>query len=111
MSYRREIPKLNKDNFVAWQGLMRLHLAIISDSSCKYLDAKYKTPTRTLSVEDIAKKKNHNIKMIDITSSLNYVEFDEVKYCKTIFDMWNKLKEIYGGDENIRRAKAESLRG
>ena len=25
--------------------------------------------------------------------------------------MWNKLKEIYGGDENVRRAKAESLRG
>ena len=25
--------------------------------------------------------------------------------------MWNKLKDIYGGDENVRRAKAESLRG
>ena len=25
--------------------------------------------------------------------------------------MWNKLKEIYGGDDNVRRAKAESLRG
>ena len=25
--------------------------------------------------------------------------------------MWKKLKEIYGGDDNVRRAKAESLRG
>ena len=25
--------------------------------------------------------------------------------------MWNKLKEIYGGDDNVRREKAESLRG
>ena len=25
--------------------------------------------------------------------------------------MWNKLKEIYGGDDNVRRAKAEILRG
>ena len=25
--------------------------------------------------------------------------------------MWNKLKEIYGGDENVRRAKVESLKG
>ena len=25
--------------------------------------------------------------------------------------MWNKLKEIYGGDDNVRRAKAESLIG
>ena len=25
--------------------------------------------------------------------------------------MWNKLKYIYGSDDNVRRAKAESLRG
>ena len=25
--------------------------------------------------------------------------------------MWNKLKDIYGGDDNVKRAKAESLRG
>ena len=25
--------------------------------------------------------------------------------------MWNKLKEIYGGDDNVRRVKAKSLRG
>ena len=82
MSYKREIPKLNKDNFSAWQGLMRLHLATISDSSCKYLDAEYKTPTSTLSVEDLAEKKNHNIMIIDIASTLSYEEFDEVKDCK-----------------------------
>ena len=25
--------------------------------------------------------------------------------------MWTKLKDIYGGDENLRRAKVEILRG
>ena len=25
--------------------------------------------------------------------------------------MWNKLKDIYGGDENMRKAKVDSLRG
>ena len=49
--------------------------------------------------------------MIAIASSLNYVEFDEVKGCATFHDMWTKLKDIYGGDDNIRRAKVESLRG
>ena len=52
MSYRREIPKLNRDNFAAWQELMRLHLATISDSGCTYLDVEYKTPSGTLSVGD-----------------------------------------------------------
>ena len=111
MSYKREIPKLNRDNFSAWQGLMRLHLVIISDSGCKYLDEEYKTPTGTLSIRDLAKKKNHSIMMIDIASALSYDEFDEIKDCKTTFDMWNKLNKIYGGDENVRIAKAESLRG
>ena len=87
MSYKREIPKLNKDNFAAWQGLMRLHLATISDSSCKYLSVEYKTPTGTLSLEDFDEKKNHNIMMIDIASTLRYAKFDEVKDCKTIHEM------------------------
>ena len=90
---------------------MKLHLATISDSGCKHLDEEYKTPTSTLSVGDFAEKKNYNIMMINIASTLIYDEFDEIKDYKTAFDMWNKLKEIYGGDENVRRAKAESLKG
>ena len=38
MSYKREIPKLNRDNFSAWQGLMRLDVASIGDSRWKYLN-------------------------------------------------------------------------
>ena len=72
MSYKREIPKLNKDNFSAWQGLMRLHLATVGDTRLKYLDEKYEEPFGTLSVNDIAEKKTHNNMMIDIASSLSY---------------------------------------
>ena len=111
ISYRREIPKLNRDNFVAWQGLMRVHLRNISNLGSKYLDEEYKTPNGTLSNEDIAEKKNHNVMMNDIAFALSYSEFDEVKDCKTANGMWNKWKEIYGGDDNVRRAKAKSLRG
>ena len=49
--------------------------------------------------------------MIDIAYALSYEEFDEIKDYKTTFKMWNKLRDIYGGDDNVRRAKAESLRG
>ena len=48
--------------------------------------------------------------MIDITSALIYAKFDEVKDYKTTHEMWIKLKDIYGGDENVIRAKEESLR-
>ena len=91
MPYKREIPRLNRDNFSTWQGLMRLHLASIGDSRCKYLDEEYTAPTGTLSVGDIAERKNHNTMMIDIASALTYEEFDEIKDCKNSFEMWNKL--------------------
>ena len=90
---------------------MRLHLASIGDSRWKYLDEEYTTPTSTLSVGDIAEKKNHNTMMIYIASALSYEEFDEIKDYKNAFEMWKKLKDIYGGYENVTRAKEESLRG
>ena len=83
----------------------------IGDSGLNCLDSEYKTPSRTLSVEDIIEKNNHNIMMIDIASSLNHAEFDEVKDCATTFEMWKKLKDIYGGDDNVKRAKVGILRG
>ena len=79
MSYKREIPNLNTDNFSAWQGLMRLCLDSIGDSRCKYLDKEYTAPTITLSIGDIAEKKNQNTMMIDIASTLSYEECDEIK--------------------------------
>ena len=79
MSYKREIPRLNRDNFLAWQGLMRLHLATVGDTGLKYLDEKYEEPSGTLSVNDIAGKKTHNNMMIDIASALSYEEFDDIK--------------------------------
>ena len=48
MSYKREIPKLNRDNFSAWQGLMKLHLAVVGDTGLKYLEEKYEEPSGTL---------------------------------------------------------------
>ena len=83
----------------------------INDLSCNYLNSEYKSPTRSLSIEEIFENKNHNIIMIDIAHALNYAEFDEVKSCTTTYDMWIKLKAIYGGDDNITRTKAKNLRG
>ena len=71
---------------------MRLHLDSIGDLGCKYLDEENVAPTGTLSVGDIAEKKNHNTMMIDIASALSYEEFDEIKDSKSANVMWKKLK-------------------
>ena len=49
--------------------------------------------------------------MLEIVSALNYVEFDDSKDSDIEKKMWDKLKTIYRGDDNVLRAKFESLRG
>lgn len=58
---------------------MRLHLSTIGDSGLQFLDNQYVAPTRTKFVDKMMDMKNHNIMMIDITSSLSYSKVDEVK--------------------------------
>ena len=42
--------------------------------------------------------------------ALNYSEFYEVKDFPTAYEMWNKPKKIYVGDDNVRRARVTILR-
>ena len=90
---------------------MRLHLGTIGDIFLKFLDNQYVSTLDPLTMDQMVDKKNHNTMMIDISSALNYFEFDEVKDCPTAFDMWDELEKIYRGDDNVKRAKEKSLRG
>ena len=105
MSYKREIPRLNRDNFSAWQELMKLHLSSISDVGLFYLENKYVPPPKPMIVEHMKEAKDHNIMMIDIASSLNYYEFDEVKEYPTTFEIWEKLQKVYRGEDRKLKKK------
>lgn len=49
--------------------------------------------------------------MIEIASSLNYFDFYYVENCTTTKEMWEKFALFHGGDDNVLRAKVETLRG
>ena len=49
--YKKEVPKLNRENFPAWQMLMKLHIIGIGDTAWTSVETSYTTPTKTLSVE------------------------------------------------------------
>ena len=49
--------------------------------------------------------------MLEIASTLSYVEFDDIKGLDSEKKMWDALNTIYGGDKTVQRAKLESLRG
>ena len=108
---KREVPKLNRDNFVAWKSLMKFHLGSIGDSAQTSIKVDHIDPTRPLTKDDLSKKKEHNQVMLEISSALSYAEYDDIKGCDTTCKMWKTLSTIYGGDDNVQRAKRESLRG
>ena len=112
MTHKRDVPKLNKENFPTWKNLMRLHISSINDSSINSMDNEYvKVITTPLTIEQLKLKQEHNQAMLEISSSLSYAKFDEIKGCDSAKKMCDALHTIYGGDANVLRAKFESLRG
>ena len=49
--------------------------------------------------------------MLEIASTLTYLEYKDTKMCDTVKLMWDTLATIYGSNTNVLRAKAKSLRG
>ncbi len=49
--------------------------------------------------------------MLEIASSLSYVEIDNIKSLDSVKKILDALHTIYGGDKNVLRAKPESLKG
>ena len=74
---KREVPKLNKDNFIAWKSLMKLHLGSIGDYAQTSITVHHTDPARPLIVEDLSKKKEQTL--LEIYSTLSYVEYDDIK--------------------------------
>ena len=56
---KREVPKLNRDNFVAWKSLMKLHLGSIGDHAKNSITMEHIDLAGVPTIEDI-KKKEHN---------------------------------------------------
>ena len=75
---RREVTKLNRDNFSAWHSIMKLHLGGIGDHAqdCITTEHVESTPPTT---DDLRKRKENNQAMLEIASALSYAEFDDIK--------------------------------
>ena len=76
---KREVPKINRDNFVAWKNMMKLHLGSIGDYAKTSIIVDHVDPIGPLTADDLNKKKEHNQAMLEIASTLNYVKYDDIK--------------------------------
>ena len=48
--------------------------------------------------------------MLEITSTLRYLEFKDIKTYTTSKGKWDAIHKIYGRENNVLRAKEKSLR-
>ena len=89
---------------------MKPHLGGIGDYAQDCITTKHVEPAAPIA-DDLRKRKEHNQAMLEIASSLSCAEFDDIKGLDSAKKMWDALKEIYGGDKNVKRTKSKSLRG
>ena len=90
---------------------MKLHIKRLRDHAQSTITIEHVDPVRAPTADDMKKKKEHNQAMLDISFSLSYVEFDDIKGLDSVKKIWDSLATIYGVDTNVLRAKAKSLKG
>jgi DNA polymerase III alpha subunit (gram-positive type) len=49
--------------------------------------------------------------MLEISSAMSYAKLDEPKDYSISKKIWNRLKAIYGGDDNVLRDKSKIIKG
>ena len=64
--YKKEVPKLNKEKFPTWKNLMMLHISSIGDIAWSSVKNPHVDPTRTLTIEQLKARKEHNQAMLEI---------------------------------------------
>ena len=52
--YKREVPKMNKENLSIWKNKMRPHLSGIGNNVTHWLDHQHVAPTPTMIVEEMS---------------------------------------------------------
>ena len=80
---------------------MKLHLGSIGDYAQTSIIVDHIDPARPLTTKYLSKKKEHNQAMLEISSALSYVDFDDIKSVDSANKIWYPLHTIYGGDKNF----------
>ncbi|GLJ44422.1 hypothetical protein SUGI_0931740 [Cryptomeria japonica] len=108
---KREGPKFNRDNFKIWKDIMKIYIKSLDAQHWNYVENAYVIPSGILT-DDYKREIQENGQVMEaLISNLSDVEFIDVQDKDNLKDVWDKMEFIYGGDEHVKQAKEESLRG
>ena len=84
---------------------MRLYISSISDVAINFLDNEYVKITAPLRIERLKQNLEHNQAILEIALTLSYAKFDDLKDYESAKKVWDRLKTIYVGNDNVLREK------
>jgi len=114
-NYEREAsirpPIFDGTNFIYWKVRVIAYLQSLGTEVWDIIDTGYSFPSTTPT--DLAKKKKYetNAKAINtLLGCLSQSEFIKVVQYKSAKEIWDKIVLSYEGDEQVKRAKLQTLR-
>ena len=99
-------------NYAFWNVRMRVYLQAQGVDVWKAVVNRYNVPA-TPPIDNTGKKlyEDNSKEMNAILSGLTETIFVKVMHCETAKEIWDKLKNIYEGDDKVKGAKLQTYKG
>ena len=99
-------------NYAFWNVRMRVYLQSQGVDVWKAIVNRYKVPP-TPPIDHATKKlyEDNSKAMNEILSGLTEIVFVKVMHCESAKEIWDKLNNIYEGDDKVKGAKLQTYRG
>ncbi|GLJ11241.1 hypothetical protein SUGI_0148320 [Cryptomeria japonica] len=107
---KKEGSKFNREKYNIWSDRMKIYIKSLGSQYWEHV-TQYVAPSGTMSDDQKKEQQENNQALEGIISSLSNSEYIDVHGLETTYEVWKKLEEIYSGDEYVKIAKEESLRG
>ena len=104
-------PVFDGNNFTHWKIRTTAYLQSLGAEVWGIVEGGYKFPSATPT--DAAEKKQYDLNAKAVTvllSSLTQSEFMKVMHFKSAKEIWDKIVVSYEGDDQVKRAKLQTLR-
>ena len=99
-------------NYAFWNVRMRVYLQAQGVDVWKVVVNRYNVPTTPPTDQALKKLYEDNSKVMNaILSDLAEIVFVKVMHCETVKEIWDKIKNIYEGDEKFKGEKLQTYRG
>jgi len=111
-TYKKDSLRFDGTNYSIWKSHLECHLQCMGEAYWVLTKDEYNPPEKGPSTPDELKDTENNLRAKEaLLSALIDSKMTNVFGLKTTHEIWKKLENLYEGDEYVKCAKLQSLRG